>query len=206
MIARGETFGKLALWRQPGIGTGLTELFSAVVESQVQEESAMATVTLKGNPIHTNAELPTIGSQAPSFRLVTNDLGEVGLDEYAGTRKVLNIVPSLDTAVCATSARHFNEEAGQLANTVVLVISADLPFAQKRFCTTEGLDNVVTLSMMRDRGFAAKYGVLIEDGPLAGLSARAVVVLDESNRVVYTQLVPEIAQEPDYDAALNTLR
>ncbi|MEE8423591.1 MAG: thiol peroxidase [Thermodesulfobacteriota bacterium] len=163
----------------------------------------MATVTLKGNPVSINGELPSVGSNAPDFKLVTGDLNEVSLADYKGKKKILNIVPSLDTPVCATSARKFNELASKLDNTVVLVISADLPFAQGRFCSAEGIEHVVSLSMIRSKKFAEDYGVLIEDGPLAGVSARAVVVLDENNKVVYTELVPEIAQEPDYDAALR---
>jgi thioredoxin-dependent peroxiredoxin len=165
----------------------------------------MATTHLKGNPIHTNGDLPAVGSQAPAFRLTGRDLGDVGLDAFAGKRKVLNIVPSLDTAVCAASARYFNEAAAGLDNTVVLVISADLPFAQGRFCSTEGLEDVVPLSMMRDRAFAEDYGVLQVDGPMAGICARAVVILDESDRVLYTQLVDEISTEPDYGSALAVL-
>ena len=132
----------------------------------------MAQVTLKGNPIHTNGELPAVGAKAPALKLTGGDLKDVSLADYQGKRKVLNIVPSLDTAVCATSTRHFNQDAGNLPNTVVLVISNDLPFASKRFCTTEGLQNVVPLSEMRDRSFAKDYGVLIQDGVLAGLCAR----------------------------------
>ena len=162
----------------------------------------MAQVTLKGNPIHTSGELPALGAKAPEFKLTGADLKDVSLADYQGKRKILNIVPSLDTAVCATSTRKFNETAGKLPNTVVLVISADLPFAAKRFCTTEGLQNVVTLSLMRDKAFAKDYGVLLQDGPLAGICARAVVVLDENDNVVHRQLVPEIGQEPDYDGAL----
>jgi thiol peroxidase len=162
----------------------------------------MAQVTLKGNPIHTNGELPQVGAKAPDFKLTGGDLKDVSLADYKGKRKVLNIVPSLDTAVCATSTRRFNEAASRLPNTVVLVVSADLPFASKRFCTTEGLQNVVPLSLMRSKSFAKDYGVLLQDGPLAGLCARAVVVLDENDKVVYRQLVPEIGQEPDYDQAI----
>ena len=165
----------------------------------------MANITLKGNPIHTNGDLPAVGARAPDFRLVAGDLADASLAAYRGKRKILNIVPSLDTPVCAISTRKFNERAGALANTVVLVISGDLPFAQKRFCTTEGLQNVVPLSMMRSKDFAKDYGVLIQDGPLSGLTARAVVVLDPDDKVVYRQLVPEIGQEPDYDAALRAL-
>ena len=162
----------------------------------------MATVTLKGNPIHTNGDLPAAGAPAPDFKLTGTDLKDVSLADYKGKKKILNIVPSLDTPTCATSTRKFNESGGKLPNTVVLVISADLPFAMKRFCTTEGLSNVVSLSMIRGKGFAKTYGVLIEDGPLAGLSARAVVVVDENDKVVYRDLVPEIGQEPNCDAAL----
>ncbi len=166
----------------------------------------MATVTLKGNPIHTIGELPAVGAKAPDFRLTTGELKDVSLESYRGKRKVLNIVPSLDTPVCATSARKFNERASQMANTVVLIVSADLPFASKRFCTAEGLKNVEPLSLVRGKNFAKDYGVLVTDGPLEGLTARAVVVLDESNKVIYRQLVPEIGQEPDYDAALAALK
>lgn len=166
----------------------------------------MAQVTLKGNPIHTNGELPKVGAKAPAFTLTAGDLKDVTLADFKGKRKILNIVPSLDTPTCATSTRKFNESAGKLANTVVLVVSADLPFASKRFCTTEGLQNVVPLSLMRGKNFAKDYGVFIEDGPLAGICARAVVVLDENDNVTYTQLVPEIGQEPDYDKALAAAR
>ncbi|MBI4455827.1 MAG: thiol peroxidase [Acidobacteria bacterium] len=166
----------------------------------------MATVTLKGNPIHTNGELPKVDNQAPDFRLVDGKLNDVNLNTFKGKKKILNIVPSLDTPTCATSARKFNERAAQLNNAVVLVVSADLPFAQGRFCSIEGLKNVIPLSMMRSRDFAKDYGVLIEDGPLAGIAARAVVVLNESDKVIHAQLVKEIADEPDYDAALAAIR
>ena len=162
----------------------------------------MAQVTHKGNPIHTNGELPKVGAKAPDFKLTAGDLKDVSLADYKGKRKILNIVPSLDTPTCATSTRKFNERAGALGNTVVLVVSADLPFASKRFCTTEGLNNVIPLSLMRGKGFAKDYGVLIQDGLLAGITARAVVVIDENDNVAYTQLVPEIGQEPDYESAL----
>jgi thiol peroxidase len=165
----------------------------------------MASITLKGNAINTNGELPQPGAQAPDFRLVDAGLKDLSLADFAGKRKVLNIVPSLDTSVCATSTRKFNEKAASLEDTVVLVISADLPFAMKRFCETEGMKNVVPLSLMRSRNFAKDYGVLIQDGPLEGITARAVVVLDRNNRVIHTQLVPEIASEPDYDRALASL-
>ncbi len=165
----------------------------------------MATVTLRGNPIQTNGELPAVGTKAPDFTLTNGELQDVSLATFKGRRKVLNIVPSLDTPTCATSTRKFNERAGKMKDAVVLVVSADLPFASKRFCTTEGLHNVVPLSVMRNRNFSKDYGVLIQDGPLAGICARAVVVLDKDDKVVYRQLVPEIGQEPDYDAALKAL-
>jgi thioredoxin-dependent peroxiredoxin len=165
----------------------------------------MATVTLQGNSIHTSGELPAVGTSAPDFHLVDGKLNDVHLADYSGKKKLLNIVPSLDTPTCATSTRKFNERARDLNDAVVLVVSADLPFAQGRFCGAEGIDNVIPLSMMRSRNFAKDYGVLITDGPLAGITARAVVVMDENDKVVYTQLVPEIADEPDYDAALAAL-
>ena len=164
------------------------------------------TVTLAGNTIHLAGHFPVRGSKAPSFTLVGTDLGDVTLASLAGRRKVLNIAPSLDTPVCQTSTRKSNEQAGTMANTAVLVISADLPFAMKRFCETEGLANVLSLSTLRGREFMANYGVEILDGPLAGLTARAVVVLDENDTVVHAELVPEIRQEPDYAAALAALR
>ena len=165
----------------------------------------MATITLQGNEINTNGDLPTVGAAAPDFSLVNSELADVSLETFAGKKKLLNIVPSLDTPVCATSTRKFNENAKAKTDTVFLMISADLPFAMSRFCSTEGAENVIPLSMMRSRNFAKDYGVLINDGPLAGITARAVVVLDENNKVLYTELVPEIAQEPDYDAALAAL-
>ena len=165
----------------------------------------MATITLHGNASNTNGELPAVGSQAPDFQLVDGELNDVRLSNYASKKKLLNIVPSLDTPVCATSTKQFNASAAGRDDVVMLVISADLPFAQGRFCTAESVDKVVPLSMMRSRNFAKDYGVLIEDGPLAGITARAIVVLDENDKVVYTELVPEIAQEPDYAAALAAL-
>ena len=166
----------------------------------------MASVTLGGNPITVAGSFPRKGDVAPEFTLTAKDLKDVGLKDFAGKRKVLNIVPSLDTPVCAKSTRVFNEKAGSAPNTVVLVISADLPFAMSRFCSAEGLNNVVTLSTFRGRDFHGKYGVDIADGPLKGLTARAVVVLDENNKVLHCELVPEIANEPNYDAALAALK
>ncbi|OGT74522.1 MAG: lipid hydroperoxide peroxidase [Gammaproteobacteria bacterium RIFCSPLOWO2_12_47_11] len=165
----------------------------------------MAKITLHGNEFHTNADLPATGQQAPDFVLVDSELNNVTLETYKGKKKLLNIVPSLDTPVCATSTKKFNDAAKSKSGTVFLMVSADLPFAMKRFCSAEGADNVIPLSMMRSRNFAKDYGVLIEDGPLEGITARAVVVLDENNKIVYTELVPEIAQEPAYDKALAAL-
>ncbi len=165
----------------------------------------MATVTLKGNPVNVGGNFPKAGDSAPDFKLTAGDLSDVSLANYAGKRKVLNIVPSLDTPTCAKSTRVFNEKASGMDNTVVLVIAADLPFAMSRFCGAEGLKNVVTLSTFRGKDFHTKYGVDIADGPLRGLTARGVVVLDENNKVKHAELVPEIAQEPNYDAALAAL-
>ncbi|MBI5753212.1 MAG: thiol peroxidase [Hydrogenophilales bacterium] len=165
----------------------------------------MSTVTLEGNPLHVEGHFPQPGDKAHSFMLVDKDLNDVALSHFAGKRKVLSIVPSLDTPTCAASTRVFNEKASSLANTVVIVISSDLPFAQSRFCGAEGIENVVTLSTLRGRDFHRDYGVLITEHPLTGLTARAVIVLDENDKVIYSQLVPEIADEPDYDAALAVL-
>ncbi len=165
----------------------------------------MTTVTLKGNPVTVAGTLPAVGSAAPAFRLVGGDLADVTLDGFAGKRKVLNIFPSVDTPTCATSVRHFNASASKLSDTVVLCISADLPFAQKRFCGAEGLNNVVNLSLMRGSDFAQNYGVALTSGPLAGLTARAVVVLDADNRVLHSELVSEIAAEPNYEKAIAAL-
>ena len=164
----------------------------------------MTTVTFSGNPVHLKGALPTVGAAAPAFTLTAADLADKTLADFAGKRKVLNIFPSIDTGVCQQSVRTFNQRAAALNNTVVLCISADLPFAQARFCGAEGLDNVVTLSSFRS-SFAQDYGVALADGALRGLTARAVVVLDEHDKVLYVGLVPEITQEPDYDAALAVL-
>ena len=165
----------------------------------------MATVTLSGNPVEVAGQLPQPGQQAPAFTLVGADLADVSLASLAGKRKILNIFPSVDTPTCATSVRTFNAKASGLANTVVLCISADLPFAQKRFCGAEGLDNVVNLSTMRGAEFLKDYGVALASGPLAGIAARAVLVLDEQGKVLHSELVAEIADEPDYEAALCAL-
>lgn len=164
-----------------------------------------STVKRAGNPVQIAGTFPSPGQTAPAFSLVASDLSDVTLDKFSGKRKVLNIFPSIDTPTCATSVRKFNQHASQLSNTVVLCISADLPFAQSRFCGAEGLTNVVTLSTLRGREFLENYGVLIESGPVAGLAARAVIVLDEHNKILHSELVPEIKSEPNYDLALKAL-
>ncbi|KIL96828.1 Thiol peroxidase Tpx-type [Paramagnetospirillum magnetotacticum MS-1] len=161
----------------------------------------MAAITLKGNPINTNGSLPAVGAAAPAFSLTGVDLADVSLDAVAGKTVVLNIFPSIDTPTCAASVRRFNAELDKLGSVAVLCVSADLPFAHKRFCGAEGLERVQSLSDMRDKGFGERYGVKIVDGPLAGLLARAVVVI-KGGKVTYAELVPEIAQEPNYDAAI----
>ncbi|MSS75960.1 MAG: thiol peroxidase [Methyloglobulus sp.] len=164
----------------------------------------MANIKFQGNPLHTSGELPAVGSKAPDFTLVNGKLADATLATYAGKKKVLNIVPSLDTPTCAMSTRKFNEKASKLDNTVVLVISADLPFAQCRFCETEGLTDVIPLSTFRS-SFSGDYGVTLTDTILAGLTARAIVIIDEDDKVIYTQLVDELANEPDYDSAFAAL-
>ncbi|MCF5170700.1 MULTISPECIES: thiol peroxidase [Pseudomonas] len=166
----------------------------------------MAQVTLRGNPVQVEGELPKTGTQAPDFTLTAGDLSDATLATFAGKRKVLNIFPSVDTPTCATSVRKFNAQANELNNAVVLCISTDLPFAQARFCGSEGLENVKNLSDFRDSDFAVDYGVSIADGPLRGLTARAVVVLDENDNVLHSELVSEIGQEPNYEAALAVLK
>ena len=163
------------------------------------------TVHFQGNPVSVQGTIPQAGAKAQPFTLVAKDLSDVALSQYAGKRKVLNIFPSIDTGVCAASVRKFNQLAAELDNTVVLCISADLPFAQARFCGAEGLENVVNLSTMRGADFLSIYGVAISSGPLTGVAARAVVVLDENNVVLHSELVSEIKNEPDYDAALKAL-
>ena len=165
----------------------------------------MATITFQTHPIQTCGELPAIGSDAPNFSLANNELQNVTLENYAGKRKILSIVPSLDTPTCAASVRKFNQKAANFENTVVLIVSADLPFAQCRFCEIEGLHDVEALSSFRS-SFAVDYGVQISDGALAGLTARAVVIIDEQNKILYTQLVPELAHEPDYEAVFTALK
>ncbi|HAS82046.1 MAG TPA: thiol peroxidase [Verrucomicrobia bacterium] len=165
----------------------------------------MAQVTFKGNPVKVSGKIPAVGAAAPVFKLTGTDLGDVSLSDFAGRNVVLNIFPSIDTPVCATSVRQFNTLAGKIADTVVLCVSVDLPFAQGRFCGAEGLTNVKPVSAFRSPSFGTDFGVLLSEGPLAGLYARAVVIIGKTGKVVYTQLVPEIAQEPDYQAALKAL-
>ncbi len=165
----------------------------------------MASITLGENPVHTNGELPTVGTKATDFNLVKTDLGTATLADFAGSKVVLNIFPSVDTGTCAASVRKFNEKASALANTKVLCISRDLPFAQKRFCGAEGLENVINLSDFKDGSFGKNYGLEITDGPLAGLHSRVVIVLDENGTILHTEQVKEIADEPNYEAALAVL-
>ncbi|KAA3604688.1 MAG: thiol peroxidase [Calditrichaeota bacterium] len=166
----------------------------------------MAQITLKGNPINTSGNLPAVGSQAPDFLLTKTDLSDVSLKDFAGKNVVLNIYPSIDTPVCQASTRKFNEDASNLNNTVVVCVSADLPFAHKRFCGAEGIENVVSTSQLRNSDFGSNYGCKIVDGPLAGLLSRAIVVVDGNGKVAYTEQVPEIAQEPNYEAAMNSVK
>ena len=165
----------------------------------------MASITLGGNPIHTSGSLPQVGTMAPEFQLVNSDLAIVSLADYKGSKVVHNIFPSIDTGTCATSVRTFNAKASTLANTKVLCISRDLPFAQKRFCGAEGLENVENLSDFKDGSFGKSYGLEITDSVLAGLHSRVVIVLDENGIVTYSEQVPEIANEPNYENALATL-
>ncbi len=165
----------------------------------------MAKITLRGNAINTSGNLPANGSKAPDFKLVKSDLGSLSLEELKGKKVILNISPSLDTSVCATAVRKFNQMAAGKENTVVLAITKDLPFASGRFCTTEGITNVTTLSGFRDQAFGKAYGVELVDGPMAGLYARSVVVIDEHGIVKYSELVPETTTEPDYERALSAL-
>lgn len=166
----------------------------------------MAKVMFKGNEVHTNGSLPAIGAEAPDFKGVKKDLSELSLSDLRGKKVVLNVFPSLDTAVCAASVRRFNKEAASHPDTIVLAISKDLPFAQGRFCTTEGIDKVIPLSAFRCSCFEDKYGMLLMDGPLKGLLTRGVIVVDEAGKVIYEELVPEITTEPNYDAALAVLK
>ena len=161
----------------------------------------MTEITLQGNKINTNGDVPKVGSNAPDFTLVNSDLNDVSLASYDGMNIILNIIPSLDTPVCQKSTKIFNEKASSLSDVVILAVSADLPFAMKRFCTTESIESVKPLSMMRSRNFAKDYGVLLVDGPLSGITARAVIVIDKNKKIIHSELVHEVANEPDYEAA-----
>ena len=166
----------------------------------------MEKVTFLGTEVHTQGNMPEIGIQAPDFTVVKGDLTEIKLSDFRGKKVILNILPSLDTPVCAMSVRKFNEAAASLDNTVILTISMDLPFAQERFCTTEGIKNVIPVSLFRSHDFPASYGLILADGPLAGLTARAVLLIDEKGMVVYKELVQEITTEPDYSKVLDILK
>ena len=166
----------------------------------------MAKITLKGNEVNTNSDIVSQGSDAPDFILVNSDLQDVNLSSFDGKNKILSIVPSLDTPVCQKSTLVFNEKVAGLENTVMLIVSSDLPFAMKRFCTNESLDNVMPVSMMRSRNFAKDYGVLLVDGPLSGITTRAIVTISKDNKVLHSELVTEIADEPNYQAALDSIK
>ena len=165
----------------------------------------MTEITLQGNKINTNGETPKVGEEAPDFLLVDSELNNVTLSAYKDKYIVLNIIPSLDTPVCQKSTKIFNERIATMSDVVVLAVSADLPFAMKRFCTSENINSVIPLSMMRSRNFAKDYGVLLVDGPLSGITARAVIVIDKNNKIIHSELVNEIANEPNYDDALNCI-
>jgi thiol peroxidase len=165
----------------------------------------MAEITLQGNKVNTNGDIPQIGSSAPDFILVDSDLNDISLSNYDGKNIILNIIPSLDTPVCQKSTKIFNEKASNLSDVIVLAVSADLPFAMKRFCSAESIESVKPMSMMRSRNFAKDYGVLLVDGPLSGITARAVVVINKDKKIIHSELVQEIANEPNYEAALNSL-
>lgn len=186
--------------------TIIITLIFTIMASCSCKAQAGETVKLKGNPFHTEGKMVKVGSDAPNFSAVKSDLSEAQLVDFKGKRVILNIFPSLDTPVCAVSVRHFNELASSLENTVVLCLSVDLPFAHSRFCTTEGIENVIPLSLFRSDDFAKSYGLKIADGPMKGLMARSVVVLDENGKVIYTELVDEITSEPNYDAAISALK
>ena len=166
----------------------------------------MAKITLKGNEVNTNSDIVSQGSDAPDFILVNSDLQDVNLSSFDGKNKILSIVPSLDTPVCQKSTLVFNEKAAELEDTIMLIVSSDLPFAMKRFCTNESLDNVMPVSMMRSRNFAKDYGVLLVDGPLSGITTRAIVTISKDNKVLHSELVTEIADEPNYQAALDSIK
>ena len=166
----------------------------------------MAKVTLKGNEVNTNSNIVEVGSSAPNFVLVDSELNDVNLENFSGKNKILSIVPSLDTPVCQKSTKIFNEKVNDLEDTVMLIVSSDLPFAMKRFCTSESLENIIPVSMMRSRNFAKDYGVLLIDGPLSGITTRAIVTISKDNKILHSELVSEIADEPNYQAALDSIK
>jgi thiol peroxidase len=166
----------------------------------------MAKVTLKGNEVNTNSNIVEVGSSAPNFVLVDSELNDVNLESFSGKNKILSIVPSLDTPVCQKSTKIFNEKVNNLDDAVMLIVSSDLPFAMKRFCTSESLENVIPVSMMRSRNFAKDYGVLLIDGPLSGITTRAIVTISKDNKILHSELVSEIADEPNYQAALDSIK
>ena len=166
----------------------------------------MAKVTLKGNEVNTNSDIVEVGSSAPNFVLVDSELNDVNLENFSGKNKILSIVPSLDTPVCQKSTKIFNEKVNDLEDTVMLIVYSDLPFAMKRFCTSESLENVIPVSMMRSRNFAKDYGVLLIDGPLSGITTRAIVTISKDNKILHSELVSEIADEPNYQAALDSIK
>ena len=166
----------------------------------------MAEITLQGNKVNTNGDIPQIGSSAPDFILVDSDLNDLSLSNYDGKNIILNIIPSLDTPVCQKSTKIFNEKASNLSDVIVLAVSADLPFAMKRFCSAESIESVKPMSMMRSRNFAKDYGVLLVDGPLSGITTRAIVTISKDNKVLHSELVTEIADEPNYQAALDSIK
>jgi thiol peroxidase len=166
----------------------------------------MAKVTLKGNEVNTNSNIVEVGSSAPNFVLVDSELNDVNLENFSGKNKILSIVPSLDTPVCQKSTKIFNEKVNNLDDAVMLIVSSDLPFAMKRFCTSESLENVIPVSMMRSRNFAKDYGVLLIDGPLSGITTRAIVTISKDNKILHSELVSEIADEPNYQAALDSIK
>ena len=186
--------------------SSMTETDSITQPQTLEKDNMATTVTLQGNPFKLTGAQPAVGAQAPDFKAAKADLSDVKLSDYKGKRVILNIFPSIDTGVCAQSVRQFNKLASELENSVVLCLSKDLPFASSRFCAAEGLNNVETLSLFRDEDMVKAYGLEIAEGPMRGLMARAVYVLDEAGKILYFELVPEITQEPNYDAALSALK
>lgn len=187
-------------------GNNATAPSSEMTNVDAQQTPKGETVNIKGTEAHTEGQMVKVGEAAPDYTGVQKDLSEVKLSDFKGKKVVLNVFPSLDTPTCAASVRHFNADASALENTVVLCISMDLPFAQSRFCTTEGLENVIPVSLFRNEEFAKGYGLRLADGPLKGLMSRAVIIVDEDGKVVYTELVKNVSEEPNYEAALKVLK